>query len=177
MSWFDIGGAAIGGLAGMFGQSSANKQNLKIAREQMAFQERMSNTALTRAANDAENAGLNRILALTGPASSPAGAGAVMGNVGSAAVEGAEKGIGSAMGMRRLKQDLKNLRAQENVLKATETKTTYEGLKNHWDAENSRANNALINKTLEVYNKYPWLLESSMIADVASKGIGGLLGS
>lgn len=97
-------------------------------------------------------------------------------DIGGAAVESAEKGIGSAMGMRRLKQDLKNLRAQENVLKATETKTTYEGLKNHWDAENSRVNNALINKTLEVYNKYPWLLESSMIADVASKGIGGLLG-
>ena len=42
-----IGGGAslIGGLLGSKGQRDANRQNLKIAREQMAFQERMSSTA------------------------------------------------------------------------------------------------------------------------------------
>lgn len=69
-----------GALADILGQTSANEKNLQIAREQMAFQERMSNTAYTRAAKDLQNAGLNRILALGNPASSPQGASATMQN-------------------------------------------------------------------------------------------------
>lgn len=75
-----IAPSLIGGLLGNKGQRDANQANLQIAREQMAFQERMSSTAHQRAAKDLEQAGLNRILALGKPASSPAGATAVMQN-------------------------------------------------------------------------------------------------
>lgn len=62
-----LGTGLIGGLMSYFGARSN-------ARDQMDFQRNMSNTSYQRAAKDLEAAGLNRVLALGNPASTPAGA-------------------------------------------------------------------------------------------------------
>ena len=84
------------GAAGSFGGAKASATASKeTAREQMAFQERMSNTAYQRAADDLSAAGLNRVLALGSPATSPAGAMAQIPNYGQAISQGAMAGSGS----------------------------------------------------------------------------------
>lgn len=97
----EIGGGALG----LLGQLSANSSNKKIAREQMAFQERMANTSYQRAVGDLQAAGLNPMLAYSqGGAPSPAGASTTVGNVGSAAVSSARDASNNAVAVEQVEQ-------------------------------------------------------------------------
>lgn len=122
-----VAGPIIGGIFGQQGQESANQATAASAKEQMDFQERMSNTSYQRGMADMKKAGLNPMLAfMKGGASTPSGAMATYQNENSNLAEGLSK---------------VNFAQQDN-LEANTAKAEAEAEKSRADAELARASAA-----------------------------------
>lgn len=162
-----VGGVIAGGLS-YLGSKATNRANRDLAREQMAFQERMSSTAYQRATEDMRLSGINPMLAyMKGGASGPGGQTAKMENVVAPA-------LSSALHLKRMTAELRLLdaqtrdtqsadwlkRDQSNLLKTQNLNASHgvtDGSTPSWIARRNRLSALLIDEQLRAVRYSPFM--------------------
>lgn len=113
-------GSAVSGISSLFGGSSSQKATDKMVQQQMAFQERMSNTAYQRASADMTAAGLNPMMMFGGgsAASTPAGSSLPTGQAG-AGITKLGDAIGTGLNASIMNKTIEKMTEEIANIKAT----------------------------------------------------------
>lgn len=170
------------GVLGVGGQILTNRTNRDIAREQMAFQERMSSTAIQRSVEDYRKAGLNPALAYERSASSPGGASTVIGDPISAGITTAQRAREARLAADTALEQQRLLRAQTMKSQADHANAIIEGRRLEQDIlfrgqeqpyiNRQRAVDALLSELLVpgARNQARWDEKMGMIAPAITTG-------
>jgi len=150
-------GFSLGGLGGVlssgidyFSAKDTNRKQKKLAREQMQFQERLSNTAYQRAVKDMRAAGINPMLAYAqGGASTPSGAQAQLRapQVGEKAVRGLD--VGSKVTQRKLQN--RNIVSQNKLIDSQTNQTDAQAAQGIANARTAKVVADFAEKNPEIY--------------------------
>lgn len=162
-----VSGIISGGIDYFSAKDTQSKQK-QAAREQMAFQERMSNTAYQRAVEDMRKAGINPMLAYAqGGASTPSGAQAMLRppQVGDVALKGQDVG---GKNTQRAVQNRQT--AAQTQLTNVQTNTAREVQRREKAEADIRSNDArMMRKWPDAYAAYKLAGTKGVLADLAAE--------
>lgn len=119
-------GSIGGGLLSSRGQRQANATNVRLNRENNEFQERLSNSAVSRSVQDMKNAGINPMLAAINPSSTPSGSVARVDNEAEGVAGGVSSAAAAAQQGALANAQLKAIQATTSASQAQADKTQAE---------------------------------------------------